>query len=156
DKATFGSLPADALAHAATIGYYHGTTSHDNARKVVMEMGGRSFPLMLAAALPSTASIRCAMLGTTSISGVNTSPPTENGVSMQRILDTQSTIDALGGGMPDPSTPDRAIGALTLSEAVAMSQGRLAASPVSLKSVGEGYGAAIATLQQPAQMLDLT
>jgi hypothetical protein len=151
DAPTIGTLDAFSLSHIAAVGVRHGISNHGAAQVADWTNGTRSFPLMLANAMGGEAAIKCAVLG----AGLPAGPkPPEGTTTMQSITDLRSTIAALGGGAADPTTPDRAISAKGLIGAQAMSKNVLGASPVSLTSVREGYGASIATLQKPVQAFD--
>ncbi len=77
----------------------------------------------------------------------------EGGVTLQRILDMQSTIAALGGA-PDATAPDREIAAKAIGMSQAMSARQLTTSPVSLVTTREGYDSAVETLQKPVQVFN--
>src|SRR6185436_4511508 len=106
---TFGSgaqkFSAFALAHMATIGVRHGISSHDAARQADFTDGRVNRGVTLAAAMGGNASIKAAVVGSRMPDGVG---GTVNGVSLQRITDMGSTIQALGAGPVDPKVPERA------------------------------------------------
>src|SRR3954471_1689488 len=64
DAATFGALPAAALAHMASINFKHGYDRHDFARAALLQSGSRSNLLLLAQNFPDPAPIRCAVVNT--------------------------------------------------------------------------------------------
>jgi hypothetical protein len=115
-------------------------------------MGNQNAGLVLANAMGGTASIKAAVVG----GNLNADVPggTVGGVSFQTITDMQATIDALGGGAPDPRVPDRTIALSGVTNAQGMSQNHLDGSPQSLESLKNGYDAAINTLKQPVQVFD--
>jgi hypothetical protein len=149
DKATFGTMPAAAQSHMASIGVNTSITSHSAARSADLHDGMlNSYPLELAAAMGGTAAIKAAQVGN---EGLEPPQNTINGVSLQVINDVSSTIAALGGGGNDPTIPDRGIAAKALTAASSLSQARTTASASSLRSMTDGYAASIATLTAPAQ-----
>jgi hypothetical protein len=147
DAPTFGTLPAFALEHMATVGVRHGIRDHGGGQNALMADGTRSYALRLAAAMGGDASIKCANMGTRRVPGVR---PPENGVSMQAITDMRSTIEALGGGT-DATAPDRAIAAQALTSSYGLSTDLIAQSPVLTRPMEEGYQAVIETLRQPVK-----
>lgn len=147
DAPTFGTLPAFALSHMSTVGVRHGISNHGAAQNACMSDGSRSYALRLAAELGGDASIKCAQLGTRGVPGPR---PMENGVSLQVITDMRSTIEALGGST-DTTRPDRAVAEKALGASYTMSAQTLFKSPVLTKELGEGYEAAIETLQKPVR-----
>lgn len=147
DAPTFGTLPAFALSHMATVGVRHGISNHGAAQSAVMSDGARSYALRLAAELGGDASIKCAQVGTRGMPGPR---PMESGVSLQVITDMRSTIEALGGST-DTTRPDRAVAEKSLSAAYTMSASTLFTSPGMTRQLGEGYEAAIDTLRQPVK-----
>lgn len=150
DAPTFGTLPAFALSHMATVGVRHGISNHGAAQSACFSDGSRSYALKLASALGGDASIKCAQLGTRGMPGPR---PTENGVSLQVITDMRSTIEALGGSL-DVTRPDRAAAEKALSASYTMSATTLFNSPTMTKQLGEGYQAAIETLRQPVRQFN--
>lgn len=147
DAPTFGTMPAFALSHMATVGVRHGISNHGAAQSAVMSDGTRSYALRLAAELGGDASIKCAQVGTRGVPGPR---PMERGVSLQVITDMRSTIEALGGST-DTTRPDRAVSEKALQAAQLMSASTLFTSPERTRELGEGYEAAIETLQQPVK-----
>lgn len=146
DASTYGTLPAAARSNMAAIGVNHGISSHDPARVANWSNGTRSYALMLANAMGGSAAIKCAVVGGSFPDGPR---PAEGAVSMQTITDMTSTINALGGGTPDPTIPDRAKAAAALTAARTMSQGQLLGSANSLSSAKNAYDSSIAVLQGP-------
>ncbi len=151
DKASFGTMPQNALTHMASIGVRHGLSSHDAARNAIWNMGAKSYPIMLASAMGGDAAIKYASVGDIRPYGANTPI---NGVSVQTINDLQSALDAMGDGAPDPSEPDRGIAAGALAGANSMSASAQAQNPGSLSSLFEGYGAVVDTLRKPVEAFD--
>ncbi len=150
DAPTYGTLPAFALSHMATVGIRHGITSHGAAQSACFSDGTRSYALRLAAAMGGAASIKCAQVGSRGVPGPR---PVENGVSLQVITDMRSTIEALGGSL-DTSVPQRSVAEKSLAAAYTMSASTLFTSPQLTKQLGEGYQAAIDTLQRPVQQFN--
>ncbi len=145
DNSSYGTmLPATALAQMASIGVNHGISSHAPAREVQWSNGTRGYALMLANAMGGSSAIKCALVGG---SAPDIARPAENGVSMQTITDMSSTINALGGGIADPTIPDRAKAAAALTNARTMSAAQLTTSSDSLASVKNAYDTSIAVLQ---------
>lgn len=150
DAPTYGTLPAFALSHMATVGIRHGITNHGAAQNACFSDGSRSYALRLAAALGGAASIKCAQLGGRGVPGPR---PVESGVSLQVITDMRSTIEALGGSL-DPTVPQRGVAEKSLTAAYTMSASTLFTSPQLTKQLGEGYQAAIDTLARPVQQFN--
>ena len=150
DAPTFGTLPAYALSHMATVGIRHGITSHAAAQMANMSDGTRSYGLRLASVLGGDAAIKAVNLGAAMMPGPR---PAEGAVSLQQVNDLKSTIAALGGAS-DPTIPDRKIGAAGITAAQAMSAGRIAASPVMLTGMRDGLQSGIDTLSKPVQAFD--
>lgn len=151
DAPTFGTLPAIAKQHMASIGIGDLSTDHVFQAQRNWTDGTRAYPLMLANAMGGEASIKCAAIGGRPTLYDMADPPAENGVSYQEIYDMQSTIRALGGGTVDPNVPDRGIAAKALAASEAMSSARLATNGKSLKDVKEGYDTVIDTLKKPVK-----
>lgn len=144
DKATLGQFPQYALQHMATIGNRHGSSDHAQSQVVLWSGNGHNYAIQLAAAMGGSAAIKCAAVG----EGVQAPTPSEGGVSMQRVVDMSTTIEALVGG--DQRSPDRANASRALGAAQKMSGRGLAANPVRDAPVVDGYGAAIDALtKQP-------
>jgi hypothetical protein len=150
DAPTFGTLPNFALTHMASVGVKHGISDHGNAQMRNVTDGTRAYYLQLAAAMGGSAAIKAAVVGAQMPAGPR---PAESGVSLQSITDMKTTIAALGGAT-DPTIPDRVIAAKGMTSAQEQSLTRLTGSPVSLKSMREGYAASIETLQKPVQAFD--
>jgi hypothetical protein len=150
DGPTFGNLPAFALEHMATVGVRHGLTSHEAAQDHCFMAGNSNAALKLAAAMGGEGAIKCVQLGGAGIPGGR---DPENGVTLQTISDLRSTIAALGG-ITDPTVPDRAIAERALAASRFMSTKTLAVSPRMTRTLGEGYGAAVETLQRPVKTYD--
>jgi hypothetical protein len=139
--------------HMAVIGVNHGISSHSAARSALWTQNAANAGLALASAMGGTASIKAAVVGGTLISEAPQSA--FGGVSYQSINDMQATINALGGGAPDPRMPDRTIALAGVQGAQKMSANATAGSPGSLATLTDGYTAAVATLAQPVQKIDL-
>src|SRR5262249_27327876 len=97
DAGSLGALPPAALRHMASVSFRHEVVRpHEHARAAVLESGGRSQLLRLAAALPE-APIRCAVVNDLGLPvGVSSDPPAEDGVRLARVLDLASA-SAQGG-----------------------------------------------------------
>jgi hypothetical protein len=154
DNTYANAFDAFSKSHMAAIGVRHGISAHAAARLNTISSGQNNYVLMLADALGGTAPIKCAFLGNNNSGIANMPTKPINGVSLQTITDMKPAIDALGGGAPDPRTPDRAIAAGAIGGSQAMSSTALAASPNALSTVADGYATSIDTLQKPAQKLD--
>ena len=102
DSSTFGTLAPDVLAHTAAIGINHGQSGHDTATGILWG-GTRGRAQVLAGAIGGSAAIKCAVMGGDLPPG---SQDAVAGVSMQQILDTGTTLSALGANS-DPTLPDR-------------------------------------------------
>lgn len=149
DAASYGAnLPQFALQNMATIGTRHGQSAHGAARTADWFQNNMSSPLQLAAAMGGDAAIKAVSLGGDAPGGTHNAV---NGVSMQRINDMQSTIDALGGGTPNPTVPDRGIAATAIERAGQMSQRVAQQNPLAMVSAADGYGAAVETLRKPVK-----
>jgi hypothetical protein len=88
DAGSLGALPASALAHMASINFQHGITRpHDHARSAVLESGGHSQLLRMAAAMPAGGAIRCAVVNDIGLpKGISAGPPAESGVSFEFVM----------------------------------------------------------------------
>ncbi|MBK7864517.1 MAG: DUF1501 domain-containing protein [Archangiaceae bacterium] len=150
DAATFGTLPAFALQHMASVGIRHGLTAHEAAQPSLAGMGGRNYHTLLARALGGDAPIKAAVVG----GGMPDGPkPSEGDVSLQGITDMKATIVALGGDL-DPSVPKREIATTALLGSTSMSRKRLTRSPNSLRSVKDGLDTGVETLKRQGLALD--
>jgi hypothetical protein len=150
DGPTFGNLPTFALEHMATVGIRHGITSHEAAQDHNFTVGTSNAAIKLAAAMGGPGAIKAVQLGGQGIPGGR---DTENGVSLQTINDMKSTIAALGG-ITDPTVPDRGIAERAIAASRLMSTRTLVTSPRLTRTLGEGYGAAVDTLQRPVKTYD--
>jgi hypothetical protein len=145
---SFNTLGAFAKANMATVGVAHGIAAHGSAKAAQFTLGNVSPVLTLAAGMGGSGSIKAANVGTEMAPGPRTAV---GGASLQQITDMQSTIDALGGGAPDPTMPKREFAAKGITAAEQMSMSRLTGNPDSLESMSQGYKAAFDTLSKPAQ-----
>jgi len=150
DKPTFGTMPAYALSHMATVGVKHGISQHGPAEQADVSDGRRSYLLQLAAAMGGEGSIKAAQVGSRSLPGPT---PPEAGVSLQVITDMASTIATLGG-TADPNAPKREFSAPAMRASQFLSSQTLVKSPVMTKELGEGYAAAVETLEAPVKPFD--
>jgi hypothetical protein len=115
DRDSLGALPSRALSHMASINFRHGIVRpHDHARAAVLQTGSRSQLVRMAAEMPA-APIRCALVNDLGFPvGVTTEVPSENGVTLERVLDLENAGRQLGKtrfdeirtayGMPHDST----------------------------------------------------
>lgn len=152
DNTFANSMSAFVKNHMAGVGVRHGISSHPGAQSALWTQGGGNAGLVLANSIGGKASIKAAVVG----GGLDADMPkgAVGGTSFQSITDMQKTIDALGGGAPDPRVPDRGIAASGMTNADKMSANAIAGSPASLDSLANGYKAAIDTLKQPVQQFD--
>ncbi|MGQ0503912.1 MAG: DUF1501 domain-containing protein [Myxococcaceae bacterium] len=152
DAATFGLMPEIALTKMASVGLRHGLSDHGGAKSAVLTDGTRAHYLKLAAAMGGDAAIKAAVVGTGNPSGPR---PAENGVTLQSINDMRTTIDALSGGAAnDPINPNRGIATNGLVAAESLSTTGITGSPISLRSMKEGYAASVETLRKPVQVFN--
>jgi hypothetical protein len=145
---SFSTLSAFAKANMATVGVAHGIAAHGAARTAQLTVGNQNPVLMLAAGMGGSGSIKAANVGAEMIGGNQTAV---NGTSLQQITDMKSTIEALGGGLLDPTMPKRELAAKAIAASERMSQSHLQGNPQSLSSMMNGYKAAVDTLVKPAQ-----
>lgn len=150
DRGTFGTMPAVALSHMASIGVKHGLSSHTAARPALWNHGGKAAHVLLAKAMGGDAAIKCAAIGSL--------PPgpnlAEGDVSVQLINDLAPTLSALGATTSsDPRRAARDVALTDLRAATSMSQRSLSRSPGSLRSVADGYASATGVLARPAQAI---
>jgi hypothetical protein len=147
---TFGSMPAFAQSHMASVGINHGFTAHEAAQGSLWGDGVHSYPTVLAKTIGGTSAIKAAVVGGAMPFGPT---PAEGDVSLQGITDMRATIVALGGEI-DNTVPKRVIATKALTESTSMSKKRLLRSPRSLASVQNGYTTGVETLSQGALTLD--
>jgi hypothetical protein len=96
DVGSLGTLPGVALAHMASIDFRHGLYPHADARVAMLESGGRSRLLRMAAAMPGSAA-RCVVVNSLGLPvGVTTTPPAENHIGLERSL----RLDDAHGHLP--------------------------------------------------------
>jgi len=147
----FDTLSPFVKAHFGVVGVAHGITAHGPARAAHYTAAGKSGLLSLASAIGGTGSIKCAAVGAELPAGPTAAV---NGVTIQQINDIQATIDALGGGAPDPTMPKRDIAADSIAGTEAMSKGTLEGNVDSLVTVGNAYKVAQASLRKPPQQFN--
>ena len=84
-------------AHMASVNFRHGVIRpHEAARAAVLEEGGRSRLLRLAAVLPAV-SRRCAVVNDLGFpAGVNADPPAEDGIALERVVDSNAAARKVG------------------------------------------------------------
>jgi len=145
---TFNTLGAFAKGHMASVGVAYGIAAHGAAKPAQFTVNNVSPAIALAAGMGGNGSIKAANVGSEMAPGPGTAV---GGVSLQQITDMKSTIDALGGGAPDPTMPKRDFAAKGLEGSKNMSAKRLDGNPQSLESVRNGYKAAYDTLVKPAE-----
>ena len=92
DAGSFGALPPAARAHMASINFRHGIVRpHDVARAALLENGKSSQLLRMAAAMPTGATNRCAIVNDLGFpKGVSAGPPAESGVGLNFVLDFEA------------------------------------------------------------------
>ena len=101
DAGSLGALPGIALAHMASIDFRHGLYPHADARAAVLEGGGRSRLLRMAAAMPGATS-RCVVVNSLGLPvGVAATPPAEGGVGLERVLSLDEGHEHLPAGQLD-------------------------------------------------------
>jgi hypothetical protein len=98
DRESLGSLPESARARMASVNFRHGVIRpHEQARAAVLEENGRSRLLRMAAALPA-ARRRCAVVNDLGFpAGVSADAPAENGVALERVVDSDVVVRRVGG-----------------------------------------------------------
>ena len=145
---SFAPLSDFAKANMATVGMQHGSSNHVQARNLSHVVGNNvGAPLQLAASMGGPAANKFVSAGT----GAMGMTGNIDGTAVQRVNDMQSAIDALGGGAPDPTMPDRGLAGLGISESAKQSVTNIKGNPISLASLGNGYQAAVDTLTKPAK-----
>jgi hypothetical protein len=103
DAPTLGTLPAAALGHMASINFRHGLYMHELSRAALLQTGSRSNLLLMAGSTSSPAPIRCAVVNNLGLPvGVEGSPPAENGVTLERVLDLRSIPVLTDPAQPSP------------------------------------------------------
>lgn len=150
DRPTLGNLPDFALTHMATVGIRHGITAHEPAQDHCFTAAGANAAIKLAAEIGGEGAIKCVQLGSGRVPGGR---DTVSGVSLQPITDLRSTLAALGG-ITDPTTPDRQVAEKAVAASRFMSTRTMLTSPAQTKTLGEGYAAAIDSLQRPVKTYD--
>jgi hypothetical protein len=93
DAGSLGALPAAARAHMASVNFSHGIIRpHDHARAAVLENGKRNQLLRMAAAMPTSSAIRCALVNDLGFpKGVSAGPPAEAGATLDFVMDFEPT-----------------------------------------------------------------
>lgn len=145
---SFATLGAFAKANMASVGVAHGIAAHGSAKAGQFTLNNNNPIMTLAAGMGGSGSIKAANVGQEIAPGPQTAV---SGTSLQQITDMKSTIDAMGGGAPDPTMPKRELAAKGITAAEQMSTTRLVGNPASLATVANGYKAAFDTLAKPAQ-----
>jgi hypothetical protein len=103
DAPTMGTLPAAALGHMAAINFRHNLYTHDLSRAALLQTGSRSNLLLVAGAVTSPAPIHCAVVNNLGLPvGVDRSPPAENGVTFEHVLDLRSIPVLSDPALPSP------------------------------------------------------
>ena len=144
----FSPLSPFVKQHMAAVGVAHGISAHGSAQTAQFNFDNANPLMLLADAIGGSGSIKCANVGAGLIPGPKAAV---GSVSLQQIADMQSTIDALGGGAPDPTMPKRDLAAMGVQAAEGMSFQRLESNPESLQTVADGYKVAADALNKPAQ-----
>jgi len=145
---SFNTLGPYAKANMASAGIAHGIPIHAQAQTAQFTVGAQNPVITLASALGGSGTIKCANVGQEEIPGPRA---TVNGVSLQKIVNMQTTIDTLGGGAPDPTMPDRAIAANAIAAGQLSSKSEIEGHRNSLSSAVTAYDVAIKTLSTPSQ-----
>jgi hypothetical protein len=98
DADSLGALPDPARAHMASVNFRHGVVRpHEQARAAVLEANGRSRLLRMASAFPATGR-RCAVVNDLGLPvGVSADAPPEEGVALERIVESGSVASRVGG-----------------------------------------------------------
>lgn len=152
DEPTFGQkLPPVALSHFAQVGINHRLTSHIPAQVADWSDGQRNYALQLAAAIPSDAAIRCAVVGTRTPRGPR---QPEGVVSMQQVADVSSTLTALGTNTGNADEPGREMASVGLLAARDMSARHLARNPRALATAVPAYETSAKMFSGPPQQFD--
>lgn len=149
DKATFGTLPAAALQRMAVVGVEHGITAHEPAQSAIFT-GAQSYPLTIAAAMPSEAALRCALFGGLP-SNISTAPVP--GASLTRVSDVRPALDIMVGA-DRPGEPTRAAMARGLRLSYGLSRPMIEQNPRTLAPQATGFEALIGALEKPVRPLD--
>lgn len=149
DQATFGSFPAAALQRMAVVGVDHGITAHDPAQSAIFT-GAQSYPLTIAAAMPSDAALRCALFGGLP-SNISTAPVP--GASLTRVSDVGPALDIMVGANR-PGEPTRAAMARGPRLSYGLSKPLIEQNPRTLAPQATGFEALIGALEKPVRPLD--
>jgi hypothetical protein len=147
DRGLYDGLGAYAVGNTASVGFRHGSSSHGTARGLVQNTNNQSGGLVLADAMGGNGSLKAVSLGGDVLAETMKTPV--NGTSWQSIRDMQTTINAIGGGAPNPRLPDRGITLGGVQGADDMSKDHIARHAKSLASLKNGFNSAIDTLKQP-------
>jgi len=103
DAPTMGTLPAAALGHMAAINFRHNLYTHDLSRAALLQTGSRSNLLLVAGGVTSPAPIHCAVVNNLGLPvGVDRSPPAENGVTLEHVVDLRSVPVLNDPALPSP------------------------------------------------------
>lgn len=145
-----GNVANSYATNIASVGFRHGSSSHGTARGLVWNMpDGRNGGLVLAEAMGGTGSIKAATLGGDILG--EASRTAVGGVTWQAIRDMQATINAIGGGAPNPRLPDRGVSLGGVEGANEMSKDHIGKHGKSLVSMKNGFDTAIDTLKKPVR-----
>lgn len=151
DAQTFGTLPADVLAHMGTVGVQHGYSDHVNGKNIWFNVDGfgASYPLALASAIGGDAAFRCVSFNP--VHGVH---PATDGVSLSIIPDLSSALLATGSAPDDPMVPLRGTMGRGLERSLTFSRRAFTRSPQMLREYYEGLHTAKNALQAPPSIID--
>jgi len=131
DAPTMGTLPAAALGHMAAINFRHNLYTHDLSRAALLQTGSRSNLLLVAGAVTSPAPIHCAVVNNLGLPvGVDRSPPAENGVTFEHVLDLRS-IPVLN----DPALPSPDLGQIAAAYGASPTAGAISDTRTTLVAV---------------------
>lgn len=147
----FNTLSPFVKSHMASVGVNHGIAVHGQAQNVQLSVKNQNPLMTIAAGLGGNGSIKCANVGREMAPGPKAAV---DGVTLQQIADMQTTIDALGGGTPDPTMPKRELAAKAVAAAEGMSKKQMEGNSNSLSSASSGFKVAIETLSKPAQVFN--
>jgi hypothetical protein len=97
DADSLGALPEAVRTRMASVNFRHGVIRpHEQARAAVLEDGGRSRLLRMAAAFPASAR-RCALVNDLGFpAGVSADPPAEDGIALERVVEADVVATRIG------------------------------------------------------------
>lgn len=154
DTGTMGQMPDFAKTHWAAIGCKHGNTSHLDRgaeRALLFNLAnGECNALRLASAMGGDSPLKAVHFGDRMPYNAKQAVQPVDGISLQRITDLGEAAKYLSTStVVDPKVPNRALAAAGVSAAQGMSSYLIGQNPTSLQSAGDGYKAAVDTLNTP-------